>query len=86
MMVAASLVLGSCLVTSVSVEPYYYHEIILHGDGYKPNPFGVPGVEKSSIWPSMGNETTFSRDGTYLIIQEYSGHRVHNQRTEDMIY
>lgn len=48
MTAAASLVLGSCLVTIVSLGPRH-HWVILHGDGYKPNPFGVFGIEKSSI-------------------------------------
>ena len=44
----ASLVLGSCLVTPVSAEPYL-RWVILHGDGYRPNLFGFPGMEKSYI-------------------------------------
>lgn len=44
----ASLVLGSCLVTPVSAEPYL-RWVISHGDGYRPNLFGFPGMEKSYI-------------------------------------
>jgi len=48
MIQVASLVLGSCLVTPVSAEPYLCW-VISHGDGYKPNGFGFPGMEKSNI-------------------------------------
>jgi len=44
----ASLVPGSCLDIYVSIRPYH-RWVFLHGDGYKPNPFGIPGIEKSSI-------------------------------------
>ena len=60
MMVAAFPVLGSCLVTPISLESHH-HWIILHGDGYKPNPFGVPGMEKSSICIGVKTRVTLSR-------------------------
>jgi len=48
MITVASLVPGNCLDVSVSAGSYR-HWVSLHGDGYNPNPFGLPGIEKSSI-------------------------------------